>query len=410
MYFRGSVYHPQPTLFSRLISPFAQIKKLFQKIYDFILSSIWRELISGKTIENEIANLILFVIFCLFSIAIFYLQAYRILLLILFFSLWLIDRAIAQNYYQKARNKFLISFQITENKLYFREYLPKGQTVDLEFNREQIKECAIVPRMLRSDGFQAEIKQSWQVILFLQDDTDLRVDEQTSPENALTQAKKIATLLEIPIIFLESEGNHPYADHELSTIAKQNTNTIKLERKNNKYHLYSQWRLRDSWQLLKQIFVKSGFLIFVILMTDFMVGWGAVLDDFITPFFNQQPTVINLPNINNWFPPRFDLESYLEIGLAAGIMIVQGAKISRTQHIYLDQSRLNYYVGRQKQGQMKTSEIEAVILMAEPDLRVLIFGDDQTLTIERLPSPDAHREMVEKLEFVLKPKDNNQGT
>lgn len=401
MYFCGSVYHPQPTLFSRLVFPFAQIKKLLQKIYDFILSSIWRELISGKTIENEVANLVLFVIFCLFSIAIFHLQAYRGILLILFFGLWLMDRAIAQNYYQQARNKFLISLQITENKLYFREYLPKGQTVDLEFNREQIKECAIIPRMIYSDGFEAEVKPSWQVILFLHNDTDLRVDEQASPEKALTQAKKLTTQLEIPIIFLESEGNHPYASNELSAIAQQNKNTIRLETKNEKYHLYSQWRLRDSFQLLKQILVKSGFLIFIILITNFMVGWGGVLNAFFIPFFSQQPAVINLPNINNWFPPQLDLESYLEIAFMVGIMIFQGARISRSQHIYLDQSLLKYYVGRQKEGQLKTPEIEAVILIAEPDLMVLIFSKNQTLTIDRLPTPDSHREMVKKLEFAL---------
>jgi hypothetical protein len=401
MYFRGSVYHPQPTLFSRFVFPFAQIKKLLQKIYDFILTSIWRELISGKTIENEVANLILFFIFCLFSIAIFHLQAYRGLLLVLFFSLWFVDRAIAQKYYQQARNKFLISLQITENKLYFREYLPKGKTVDLEFNREQIKECAIVPRMLYSDGFEAEVKQSWQVILFLHHGSDLRVDEQSSPEKALAQAKKLTTQLEIPIIFLESEGKHPYASNELSAIAQQNKNTIKLERKNNKYHLYSQWRLRDSFQLLKQILVRSGFLIFVILSTNFMVGWGSVLDSFLTPFFTNQSTVIYLPSINTWLPPQFDLESYLEIAFTVGIMIFQGARISRSQHIYLDESLMKYYVGRQKEGQIKRSEIEAVILIPEPDLMVLIFGNNQTLTMDRLPTPDAHREMVEKLEFAL---------
>ena len=82
-------------------------------------------------------------------------------------------------------------------------------------------------------------------------------------------------------------------------------------------------------------------------------------------------------------------------------MIFQGARISRSQHIYLDQSLLKYYVGRQKEGQLKTPEIEAVILIAEPDLMVLIFSKNQTLTIDRLPTPDSHREMVKKLEFAL---------
>ncbi|WP_150107025.1 hypothetical protein [Halothece sp. PCC 7418] len=372
-----------------------------EKIYDFILESIWKELIFGKTIENEATNLILFLIFSLFSLAIFHLQAYRGLILALFFTLWLIDRAIAQNYYNKPKNKFLVALKITDDKLESRQYLPKGQTIDLEFDRARIKEVAIFPRTLYSDGFQAEIKQCWQVLIFLQDDTDLLVSEETTPEKALTKAKQLANLLEIPIIFLDSEGNHPYATNELSPSTESNSNTIKVNSKSNKYHLYSQWRLRDSWQLLKQILVKSGFLIFVIIITNFMVRFGAIVDAFLTPFLSQQQTIIYWPSITQWFSPNFDLESYLEIGLAVGIIIFQGARMSRTQQIYLDQSLLKYYVGKQKQGQLKTPEIEAVILIPEPDLIVLVIAKNQALMIESLPNPDAHREIVAKLERTL---------
>ncbi|NBD14927.1 MAG: hypothetical protein GVY04_01905 [Cyanobacteria bacterium] len=401
MYFSGSVYHSQHTLFSRLIFPCAQVKKLLQRVYDFILQSIWTELISGKTIKNEVANLVLFFIFCLFSIAFFHLQTYRGILLVLFFSLWLIDRAIAQKYYQKGSSKYPVSLHITENKLYFKEYLPKNQTIDLEFNREQIKESAIVSRTLYSDGFQAEIKQCWQVLLFLQDGTEILVDEQPKPEKALSKAKKLATQLEIPIILLESEGNHSYATHELSPIATANSNTIQIELQNQQYHIYSQWRLQDSWQLLKQILVQSGFLLFVIISTNFMVRWGGFLNAVFIPFFNQQQTTIYLPSI--WEILRFnlDIESYFEIGLAVGIIIFQGAKISRTQHIYLDQSLLKYYVGHQKQEQLKTADIEAIILIPEPNLMVLIVANRQALMIEHLPTPDAYRKMVEKIEFAL---------
>lgn len=401
MYFSGSVYRSQHTLFSRLILPFAQVKRLLQRVYDFILQSIWTELVSGKTIENEVVNLVLFIVFCFFSIAFFHLQAYRVIILILFFGLWFIDRLIAQNYYQKGSSKFPVSLHITEDKIYFKEYLPKGQTIDLEFNREQIKESAIVSRTLYSDGFQAEIKQSWQVLLFLQDGTEILVDEQPKPEKALSNAKKLANQLEVPLIFLESEGTHPYATHELSPIAKANLNTIQIKFQNQQCHIYSQWRLQDSWQLLKQILVQSGFLLFVIISTNFMIGFGGVLNAFLPTFWSQQQAIIDFPNISKLLRLNLDLESYLEIGLVVGIMIFQGAKISRTQHIYLDQSLLRYYVGHQKQGQLKTADIEAVILFQEPDLMVLIVANRRAVMIEHLPTPDAYRKMVEKIEFAL---------
>jgi hypothetical protein len=409
MYFSGSVYHFQHTLFSRLIFPFAQVKKLLQRIYDFILQSIWTELISGKTIENEVANLVLFFIFCVFSLVIFHLQAYRGIILVLFLSLWFIDRGIAQNYYKKARNKFLISLQITENKLYLREYLPKGQTIDLEFNREQIKESAIVPRILYSDGFQAQIKQCWQVLLFLHDDTEILVDEQLTPDKALSKAKRLAAQLEIPIIFLESEGNSLYATRELSPIVELNSNTIQVDAQNKQCHIYSQWQLQNSWQLLQQILVQSGFLVFVIISTNFMIRFGGILDALLNPFFSQQQTLIYWPSITQWLHPNFDLESYLEISLLVGIIIFQGAKLSRTQHIYLDRSLLKYYIGHQKQGQLKTPEIEAIILIPEPDLMLLVIAKSQILMIHSLPTPDAYREMLKKLEFVLNQSSVNQN-
>lgn len=401
MYVRGSVYYPQPVLFSRLVFPFAQIKKLLEKIYDSILQSIWQELIFGKTIENEVTNLLLFVIFCLFSLAIFHLQAYRTIILVAFFLLWFIDRAIAQNYYNNPKHKFLVSLKITDETLYLRQYLPKGQTLDLEFERNRAKEIAIFSRTLYSDGFQAELQQCWQVILFLQDDTDLLIDEQTTPAKALSKAKQIAQLLPIPIIFLDSEGNPPYANHPLSETKKQDSNTIQRRWEKNKYHLYSKWRFRDSWQLLKQIFVQSGFLIFIMISTNFMVRLGGIIDAFLTAFFTEQATIINWPSISQWFNPNFDLGSYLEIAFVVGIILFQGARISRTQHIYMDRSGLRYYVGRQKQGELSKAEMEAVLLIPEPDLMVLILAKGEALTIHQLPTPGAHREMVAQLEEML---------
>jgi hypothetical protein len=71
---RGSVYYPQHALFSRLVLPLKKKKKIFHQVYHFILQTVWQELISGKTIESELANLVLFAIFCVFSLLIFYFQ------------------------------------------------------------------------------------------------------------------------------------------------------------------------------------------------------------------------------------------------------------------------------------------------------------------------------------------------
>lgn len=64
MDFCGWIYSPKETIFSNLYVPLAKIKNLFHHFYYFLLQTMWRELLSGKKIENESVNLFLFVIVC----------------------------------------------------------------------------------------------------------------------------------------------------------------------------------------------------------------------------------------------------------------------------------------------------------------------------------------------------------
>ena len=393
---RGSIYYPQNALFSRLVLPFAQVQKLFHQVYHFILQTVWQELISGKTIESELANLLLFAIFCAFSLLIFYFQEYRHLILLTFFILWFIDRTIAQRYYNNALKKFPVSLQITPEKLYLKNYRPQQQAIELEFNREEIKESAIAPRTLYSDGFQSEIKVVWQVFLYLADNTEILISEENKPEKALATAKGLASTLNIPIAVLNSEGNHDYAIAELGTIQTSNENTVQVKLNPQKWHIYSQWRLQDSWQLIKEILKQSGFLLFVIVAGNFMIVFGGFVDAFISG--TLQPGFVAG---GDWNQLKLDWESYLELFIAISSLIVQGVKISQTKHIYLDQSSLKYRVNRQQEGDLKPQQIEAVLFIREPDPMLLILGEKEGIAIEDLPNSDAYRVMLQKIEIAL---------
>lgn len=73
MSFRGEITYLQKGFYASLIWPLVQVKKAFQLIYDLILKIVWSELIEGKKIDNELASLAIFLIFCLFSLVAYYL-------------------------------------------------------------------------------------------------------------------------------------------------------------------------------------------------------------------------------------------------------------------------------------------------------------------------------------------------
>lgn len=396
MNLRGSIYYPPNTLFSRLVLPFYQIKRLFQKVYDLILQAIWQELISGKTAEGELTNLVLFLLFCAFSLVIFYLQGYRHLLLIAFFLLWLVDRAIAQRYYLNAQKKVSVTLQITSEKLYLKTARPQAPPLELKFSCDQAKASAIVPTWLYSEGFQSEIKRVWQVFLYLENDTEILIDEENKPEKALAKANQLASLLDIPIIILSSEGNHDYAIEELGRINPKNQNTVKVKGNQKKWHISSQWRFQDSWQLLQKILQQSGFLLFVIVSGNFMVVFGGFVHSFLIG--TLQPGFVYA---GDWHQLKLDWESYLELFIAISTMISQGIMISQTKHIYLDQDSLKYQVNRQLEGHLKPHLIEAVLFIREPDPILLILGEKQGVLIENLPNPDTYRIMLQKIQAGL---------
>jgi hypothetical protein len=402
MNFSGYVYHPNNSLFSRLVLPVAAIAKFLQQIYEFLLQIIWTELLSGKKIESDVANLLLFIIFCCFSWVAFQLQAYRQFIIICGLTLWFIDRAIAHQYYcNNPKSKLPVAVKITSDTLYIRNYLPQRQTIDLEFHRDNLKEIAIAPRLIRSNAFEAEVKQCWQVMIYLQDQTEILIDEQTKPEKAFNKAKRLRSILEIPIIFLNSEGNHLYASNELSFDNQLNLTAIQVQKNQHQFHIYSQWHLRDSWQLLKQILTESGFIIFLMMMTNFMIIWGGLLNRF---FFAKQANISNFPSIWEWFNPQLDMAGYLELLIAIAIILIEGVRISQTKHIYLDDTSLKYFVGNKLKGHLNPGNIEAILLISHPEPNLLILGNKKTLTIAHLPTTDAYRAMIQNLEAGMKQK------
>ncbi len=395
MDFRGYIYYPPARVWGQLLFPLAQVKKIFFKIYNFILNSIWSELISGEKIDSELVNLLLFFIFCGLSWLFFQFQSYREFILIFFLVLWILDKQVTQFDYQKNKNWLPVAINFHDHKLIIKSMILGGEIVYLEYRKEEITSSAIAPRLILSHGFQSEIAVTWQTILILSNGAEIVINETKRPETALRKLKPLASQLEIPIKYVDSEGNHPYAMSELNWEKNDKINAVKVEeKKNNTWHIYSQWRWQDSWQLLKQILQRSGFFIFVLMMSHFMVNFGG----FINSLLGSQTLFLDFSYFGQGLIPNFGITIYLELLITIGIIIFDGFIISKSKHIYLDQLSLKYVISHKKQAQLSRKVIEAVLFLPQPTPRVLILGDKQAITIKNLQNSDAYRSVVEAIE------------
>ena len=400
MNFHGYIYYPPTRVWGQLLVPLAQVKKLFAKIYNFILTSIWSELISGEKIDNELINLILFFVFCGLSWLFFLFQSYRPVMLILFFILWGIDKQISHFDYEKIKHWLPVGIKLKDEKLIIKSIRPNSNVVYLEYEKGEITSSAIAPRSILSHSFQSEIDVTWQTKLFLNSGAEILINESKSPATALAQLKPLASDLNIPIKYVDSEGYHPYAVSDLNWESNRKGSAVKVEEKpNNTWHIYSQWQWRDSWRLLQEIFQRSGFLVFVIFVSRFMIDFGGFLNDLIASIGEEQ-IFLNFSYFGQGLTQNFGVLLYLELFLAIVLMIIEGIITSQTKHIYLDQFYIKFFISYHKQAQLKREAIEAMLFVRNPQPAVLILGKNQAIIIKQLTNQDAYRSFLEVMERI----------
>ena len=402
MNFRGHIFYPQHNLFYQLVFPFAQVNKRFQTVYNFILKIIWNELISGKKIESEAVSLVFFVIFCVLSFIVFYLQDYRQIIILFFLILWYIDGAIAHRYYRKFKNKFPISLESDRKQLIIKNNFAADQVIESQVDIDAVRSVSIRPKFLYSKGFKQNIGTVWQVILNINNGRELLVDEQFKSDRAVNrafqQAKLITSQLEIPMIFNYSEGNCTDASQPLTFDDNFYVDRLQINRKPNRVHIYLKWKLTDTWQFLGEVIAQAGFLLFVIISTGFMVKFGSFLQE-IYQFYWQKDFNFNFDFKNLLtFQQQAD---YFMILFAMTIILIEGIRKSQTQHIYIEKNILRYKINRLEKARLNLTQLEAILFLPVPTPMVLVLTENEAMTINHLPSLDTYREMVEKIEAAI---------
>jgi hypothetical protein len=389
MSFRGKITYIQKGFYASLIWPLVQVKKAFQLIYNLILKIVWSELIEGKKIDNELASLAVFLIFCLFSLVTYYLQNYRELIIIAFFWVWFLDYwfAKSQYFYSKKQTTIFLDNRKNDFVLWYMN-LPNGKTRKAKFERSQIGQISISKTYVYGGAFEEKIGTVWEVYVTLCDWSEFLIYEHRKLIDAVKEAKQLVTYFDVPLIFVSSEGNGAYAAQRLNFQESNHQTswpkTIQFQTTPRKWHIYSKWRLTSSWYLLKQIFQKSGFLLFVLTVTAFMTRFGDLLNFFIAIYLGREDITLELPSIFGWFEPNIVWNDVVKLTIASAILIFKGWHLSREKHIYIDTDQLEYFIDNNKIAQLKTNEIEATLFVKNPDPAILIIAQNIAIEIKDL--------------------------
>jgi hypothetical protein len=135
-----------------------QIKKIFQALYNLLLKLMWVELVKGEIKQNDLAGILLFILFIALSWLSFILKNYLQLILIVFIVIWYIDIGIARQAYQQ--QKYNRPLQILEDEaggIRWLLSLPENKILENSFNWGQVREMAIASRPIFGGAFQEKL-------------------------------------------------------------------------------------------------------------------------------------------------------------------------------------------------------------------------------------------------------------
>ena len=393
--FQGKVTYLSNHWYENLIFPLVQVKKLLQTLYDFLVHLIWSELIYGKKLDHEIAQLIAFIFFCLLSLFAYYFQDYIQIILLTSFVIWYLDFWVAKQQFYK-NNKIDISvFTIDNNEIVCSLNLPKHDTQSIfaKFNATEVDYLGIVRNSLVGGAFEESLAQVWQTEIYLHNGKHFVIDEHKFIHQAIQSAQKLANNLSVEMIVKESQGNNRHVEQILekdlsSSLLKKQTIGVKCYRNPQKWHIYTRWHWTNSWQLIKQIFQKAGFLIFLLIMTGFLIQFGELLDNIILVF--QGKGVTNyFPSPLSWLNLNWNWRNLLELAIAVGVIIYQGWQLSRVKHIYLTKHYLTFAVDNKVIEKLRISDIKTSLVFYQSDPEVLILGSNQTIPISYFQSENS---------------------
>ncbi|WP_019502486.1 hypothetical protein [Pseudanabaena sp. PCC 6802] len=404
MKFQGHIPNRSPEFYTKFLMPIVLLKKAVDSVRRYIDRAIWTELVKGEKVDNEILNLVLFIVFCLLSLLTFRLEKYQTSVIILFSCLWYVDRLLAKRRYFHGKERSVTSLTASKDGMVaWTMRSPLEEPRQMRFHRHHLSHIAI--RAIRANGgaFDSAIARAWQVELILTDETNLLMYEEPRAIDAIDRARELADLFEVRIVFRDSEGQRAYADPAIARtsssmrMASRNptrNNAVGLTQTAQRWHIFSRWTFGHSWQFFGKVFHESGFLLFTLLLTRFMSRFGEMLDTLITYYRASEIVYLDFSGIFNFFfQPNLSWIDWIAVAIATTIAIGRGAQISQVKHVYIDRQKFRFAINRKEIRQFNLPEIEMVLLITQPEPLILICDRDRALEIRDLLREEDYRAM-----------------
>jgi hypothetical protein len=394
--YRGQGLYLPPTPYAILIFPFVQLKNLLQVIYNALARMIWAELWRGETQHNTVVNLAAFAVFCVLAWGIYWVQGYAQIIFLLSFLIWSLDWGLAIASYSRTRNRIAVKLLQTDELF----LLWQTQSQHFPLTQAQIGLFALNRLTLRrtehlGGAFAHALGQPWQLSLTLNEGSDYFLDQHSDLSIILPKAQQLVAKLHIPLIFADSYGDGLYAAYPLRQIAIANhprSPTVQLLKSQKLWQVKTCWRWGNSWRMLQQLCRESGFLLFLIFLSHYMVQFGAVIQVLMTYGQGQNPEKVWVERAS--FNPNFDVGDGVEIALLIGVILYNGWRLSQVKRVTVDRICVKYFINQTLIYPLPTAQIEGLLLLNKVDPELVVIASNQALTLGHF------HQAIESLDFL----------
>jgi len=423
MKFQGQIPNHEEAFYTNLLLPIVWLKKGLESIQKYINNVIWSELIAGETLDNDFLNLILFIVFCLLSIATYRFQHYHIQIIFVCSIIWYLDKIFTQHRYFNSKKKTITSLVHTKDgNVAWSMTSPQGEIRQLRFHENNINYIHIKSIVFVGGAFKEPIANAWQVSICLNDEQKLLMYEEFSSIDAINQAIALADYFHIQLRFANSEGYTNYANQDVNSIINSpdklarkivGSNSIKLKKTAHNWHIYFYWTVNNSWKFFGKVLHDSGFLLFVLIISRFMSRFGEMLDQMIAYYKAEQVIYLNFNGILGIFTnPQLSVNDWLGVISAIALIIVRGAQISQSKHIYIDKHHLKGVINKLRLPilttvkakavhQFNLHDLQGVVFIKKPELLFMIYDRQQTLEISDLFQEKDYRSLLNNTEDAI---------
>lgn len=391
---RGRIFAPRPSPYERVLWPWAQVKNLFQRLYRFCLRLLWAELLEGKTEDEEWLNLLLFVLFLFLSWLSYRLSQTAPWVAFSFFVLWYLDYALAVR--GRRQGQAWRALELSEDSAGLWQWRSQVAPFRWDFTPEQARRLTITLRELRAGAFSHRLGRVWQLKLLLMDQSDWLLAESERLADLLALAQPLQTALDLDCVFADSAGWGSYAEQGIVTqslaLPPGERPGVGCQITSSKWHIFSRWRWADSWAFLKELIRESGFLIFALLASGFMLQTGRLMDGVLTA-----GTVTFSFN----FGAGYSWLTLLSLVGAVGVLVYRGWQLSRQKHTVIDRHFLRFSLDQYSLGKLPTQDVVSALFSPQKDVGLVFLTADQALILPPLPQESDNLRYLQSLYEAL---------